>query len=67
MAELLDAKSDTNVPVFNNSSYIPAWARSDVYTMCSLGIFEHDGLTVDANSTVSRADCANYLYKMLSI
>lgn len=67
MAELLDAKADGDVPVFSNASSIPAWARNDVYAMCSLGIFEHDGLTIDANSTVSRADCANYLYKMLNI
>ena len=67
MAELLDTKVDGDVPVFSNISSIPAWARNDVYAMCSLGIFEHDGLTVDANSTVSRADCAHYLYKMLNI
>lgn len=67
MAELLGAKADGDVPVFNTSTTIPAWAREDVYAMCSLGIFEYNGLTVDANSTVSRADCANYLYKMLSL
>ncbi len=67
MANLLNAKADGEIPVFNNESTIPTWARNEVYAMCSLGIFEHDGVTIDANSSVTRADCASYLYKMLNL
>ena len=67
MAELIDAKANGDVPVFSDESTIPAWARNSVYAMCALGIFEHDGQTIDANTEVTRADCARYLYKMLNL
>lgn len=67
MADLLNAKADGDIPVFNNANEIPSWARNDVYAMCSLGIFEHNGVSIDASSSVTRADCASYLYKMINL
>ena len=67
ISRLLNLKSDDNTPVFSDITSVPAWARSDVYTMCSLGIFEYDGNTINATATVSRAECASYLYKMMDI
>ncbi len=66
MAALTNAKTeDTDVSI-NNSSLIPCWAREDVYLMCSVGIFDTGTTEFDATSPVTRADCAGYLYKMIS-
>lgn len=67
ISKLLDTEADDNRPVFNDITSVPAWARDDVYNMCSLGIFEYEGNTVNATVTVSRAECASYLYRMMSL
>lgn len=66
MAKLVGAKAEGELPVFSDMNAVPTWARASVLAMCSLGIFEYSGNTVNADDTVTRADCANYLYKMIS-
>jgi hypothetical protein len=66
MSALTGASADTDVTVFANESDIPTWARSSVYAMCSAGIFDYNGNTIDASATVTRADCARYLYRMIN-
>ncbi len=65
MSRLLNLKSDSNVPVFSDINEIPTWARASVYAMCSAGIFVNSGELIDGNSTVTRAEAAEYLYRSI--
>ncbi len=67
MSELIGVSADADVTVFANESEIPTWARAGVYAMCSAGIFDYEGNTIDASATVTRADCARYLYRMINV
>lgn len=64
MANLLSRDYEGEIPVFNDATAIPAWAKSAIYTMHSLGIFESDEGNINPKDTVSRAECAEYLYKL---
>ena len=66
MATLIGADAEGEESVFATDDEVPVWARAGVYAMCSLGIFDLDE---GANPTgnVTRADVANYLYKMSEI
>lgn len=44
---------------------VPSWARSDVYAMFTLGIFEGEWDTVNTEESVTRAAAAEYLYRMV--
>ena len=65
MASLIDVKSNGEIPVFSDINDIPCYARGDVYKMCAVGIFEHSDNTVNAGASVTRADAARYLYKLI--
>lgn len=67
IAKLIDKEADENAPVFSDITSVPSWARDNVYTMCSLGIFEYDGDKINADSAVSRAECASYLYRIINL
>ncbi len=67
ISKLLKKETPENTPVFSDITSVPAWARGDVYTVCSLGIFEYEGNTVNATGVVTRAECASYLYKMMEM
>ena len=64
MAELLDAKSDSEEEKVFADDGIPLSARGAVYAMYSLGIY--DETTSDLCGNVTRADAASYLYRMAS-
>lgn len=68
MANIIGEYSE-DAPVFSFSEEkrIPCWAKESVSMMCTAGIFDYDGNSLDATSAVTRADAARYLYKMLSI
>lgn len=66
MNELIGVSLDTEISAFANESEIPTWARADVYAMCAAGIFDYEGNTIDVSATVTRADCARYLYRMIN-
>ncbi len=61
MSALLGADAEGEEGVFAESEDIPVWARSSVYAMCSLGIFDS---SETAAESVTRADAAEYLYRM---
>ena len=66
LASIIGLSEDEETKVFAEDYKVPVWARVGVYTMCSLGIFsEADSATLTASLT--RADTANYLYKMMEI
>lgn len=67
MSKLTDTSSnDTELPVFNDISAIPSWARASVYTMYQIGVFTLDGSETEANKEVTRADAADYLYRLMN-
>lgn len=66
LSTLLGDNGEGEESVFATDIDIPVWARSGVYAMCSLGVFD----TTDRQTlseSVSRADIAEYLYKMSAI
>lgn len=63
LATILGADSDGEESVFATDEEIPIWARSGVYAMCSLGIFEEEE-AAKAAEKVTRANAAEYLYRM---
>ncbi len=63
MATLIGADGEGEEGVFAEDEQIPVWARSCVYAMCNLGIFEEKEAESAAES-VTRADAAEYLYRM---
>ncbi len=64
MANLLNLEYEGEMPVFNDYTAIPTWARSAIYSMHALGIFESDEGNINPQDTVSRAECAEYLYRL---
>ncbi len=67
MRALLGEKGEVDIPVFDEESDIPVWARDDVYVMCALGIFSEGFGEIGRNDTVTRRECAAYLYKMMNM
>ncbi len=67
MAKLTSKKSDTaEIPVFNDISSVPKWARDSVYTMCALGVFDTTGEALNGNTALSRESAAEYLYRLIA-
>lgn len=65
MAEISGSHANDEVSA-DISSEIPVWAREGVYLMQETGVFE-DSDILEASKPVTRADCASYLYKMISL
>ncbi len=57
-------KGDT--PTAINTS-LPVWAREDVYEMCSIGVFETPYEEITRDDTITRRECAAYLYKLINM
>ena len=66
MSSLLGCHVEGEIETFANESEIPVWARASVYAMCSVGIFDYEGNTIDTSASVTRADAARYLYRILN-
>ncbi len=60
MSELMNVKESEEEMTYADSSEIPVWARASVSAMTTLGIFDESDLA----GKVTRADAAEYLYKM---
>ncbi|MBQ8529442.1 MAG: S-layer homology domain-containing protein [Clostridia bacterium] len=66
MATILGADGEGEETVYATDESVPVWARACVSAMCMLGIFEgEEGL--NPTGSVTRADAASYLYKMLDV
>lgn len=66
LSTLIGADGEGEESVFAEDDNIPIWARHGVYTMCSLGVFDtEDGM--NSAETVTRADVAEYLYRIGSL
>lgn len=44
---------------------VPIYARADVTAMCTMGIFDDDAQSIDGAAQVTRADTAEFLYRMI--
>ena len=64
LASVIGANSEGEESVFAGDGDIPVWARSGVYAMCSLGIFDSDDVS-SLSEKITRADVAEYLYRLL--
>ena len=67
ISRLVDKEVENKLPVFSDITDVPSWARDDVYAMCTLGIFDYENNAVNAKETVTKAECAQYLYKMINV
>ncbi len=64
LADISNANAEGEESVFAGDSDIPVWARSGVYAMCSLGVFDSED-TSSLAEKITRADVAEYLYRIL--
>lgn len=60
MSGLMNVKESEEEMTYAEGSEIPVWARASVSAMTTLGIFDES----DLEGKVTRADAAEYLYKM---
>lgn len=63
LSKLIGADTESEESVFATDSDIPVWARSGVYAMCSMGIFD-SGDSSSLGESITRADIAKYLYRL---
>lgn len=66
MARLTGARAEGEISAFSNESDIPVWARASVYAMCDIGVLDYNGVEIDALKTLTRAETATYLYRLIS-
>ena len=64
LSQICGVKTEGADAVFADINAVPVWARPGVYTMYSLGIFDSTDGNLYGTSAVSRAECADYLYKL---
>ena len=66
LATIIGSDGEGEESVFATDNDIPVWARAGVYAMCSLGIFDGED-SASLSDKVSRADVAEYLYRISKI
>ena len=66
LATLIGSDAEGEESVFATDNDIPVWARAGVYAMCSLGIFDGED-SASLSDKITKADVAEYLYKMSRI
>lgn len=65
---IIGAETPQTVPVFSDSSAVPAWAKSSLYALTSAGIFRGTGSgNISPNEVLSRAQTAQILLKVKQI
>jgi len=63
MAAILGADENAEESVFDEDESIPVWARAGVSCMHSIGVFDEEDV-LESTSSVTRADVAEYLYRL---
>ncbi len=64
LAAIIGVSDKGEESVFAGDGDIPVWARAGVYAMCSLGVFDASD-TSSLTDRITRADVAEYLYRIL--
>ena len=67
LTKISNLKYEGECPVFSDHTDIPVWARDSVYTLYALSVFESDNGAISPLDTVSRAECAEYLYRLYKL
>ena len=65
MSNIMKRYGSDEEDVFGELTEIPVWARGYVKAMYTLGIFDYDEDSVYVDSEVTRADAAEYIYRMI--
>ena len=65
MSNIMKKRGSEEEGVFIELSEIPVWAREYVSAMYTLGIFEYEEDSVYVDSEVTRAEAAEYIYRMV--
>lgn len=64
MAAIMGLDGSEEEAEYGNET-VPIYARADVTAMCTLGIFDDDAQSIDGSAQVTRADTAEFLYRMI--
>ena len=67
MSNIIGRVTEGDTPVFSDISDAPVWSHGDIYTMCRLGIFEADTDEIGATATLTKAEVARYLCRMMDL
>jgi len=67
MAKMLGVSASEEELEYSDLSEIPVSMRSSVLAMHTLGIFDSDYESLQSSDTVTKANAANYLYKMIAL
>lgn len=65
IADIANLSDGEEMEEFFDGGSVPTWARGSVSAMYTLGIFDTEDTALDA--AVTRADAADYLYKMILV
>ena len=67
LGNILDLATPTVTPSFSDSSDIPAWAASSVYSLTSAGIMNSDDGKISPLSSITRGDAAVILTNLINM
>lgn len=67
LAAIADLNYEGEAPMFCDVHDIPVFARESVYSLYALGILESENGAINPRETVTRAKCAEYLYKLYKL
>ena len=67
LGNILDLATPTVTPSFSDSSDIPAWAASSVYSLTSAGIMSSDDGKISPLSSITRGDAAVILTNLINM
>ncbi len=67
LANIVGTGTDAEIETLANESEIPIWARSSVYTMCAIGVFDTAEALAEINSSLTGADVAECIYKTIKL
>lgn len=65
LSKVKGIKADTEDTIYTENSTVPIWAMADVGAMFTLGIFDGDMENIDGTAEITRAECAEFLYRII--
>ncbi len=66
MATIIGVTEEGEEVIYSGDEIIPVWARSGVSAMRTLGVFDDEDSECSTD-TVTRADAASYLYRLIAV
>ena len=65
LSKVKGIETDSDETVYTENDTVPIWAMADVGAMFTLGIFDGDLESLDGEAEITRAACAEYLYRLI--